>query len=135
MTRMLIAASADVNAKDGGGFTSLHWCSPGGMEDGGGSKIAVAEALIEGGADVNAVDLAGVTCLRWTVLHALEHSNNDDDGDDDGGSSGNTRDFMAAITIPLVRLLLQHNADPAICPQEHSLKTSPVSKKSEVVNW
>ena len=50
----MLAAGADVNARDDAGATPLHLAA-------GAGHLALAEALLEAGADVNATDLQGRT--------------------------------------------------------------------------
>ncbi|MGI9200577.1 MAG: ankyrin repeat domain-containing protein [Woeseiaceae bacterium] len=62
----LIAAGADVNAKNKAGDTPLHWAAADN------SNVEVVNLLIELGADVNAVDKFG-----WLPIHtAAERSSN-----------------------------------------------------------
>jgi len=55
-----IAAGADVNAKDLGGLTDLHYAASGGQKE-------ITELLIAEGADVNAKDESGKTPLHWAA--------------------------------------------------------------------
>jgi ankyrin repeat protein len=55
LTRLL-AAGADVNARDGGGETPAHFAVRAG-------HVAALAALVEAGADVNAADGSGATVL------------------------------------------------------------------------
>ena len=59
-----IAAGADINAKNGGGFTPLHGAVGGPNPNWKGSKDIV-ELLIVNGADVNAKEKSN----GWTPLH------------------------------------------------------------------
>ena len=54
--KQYLDGGADVNAKDGGGWTPLHHAAEAGHKE-------IAELLIANGADVNAKDK-----LRWTPL-------------------------------------------------------------------
>jgi ankyrin repeat protein len=53
-----IAAGMDVNAKDDGDRTPLHWTAGEGHKE-------IVELLIAEGADVNAKDNTGTTTLDW----------------------------------------------------------------------
>ena len=55
-----LAAGTDVNAKDGDGYTPLHFAAINGHKE-------LAELLIDSGADVNAKDDFGETPLDWAV--------------------------------------------------------------------
>ncbi|XP_049769873.1 TD and POZ domain-containing protein 1-like [Schistocerca cancellata] len=55
--RLLLAAGADVRAKDGGGLTALHWAARRG-------DAAVVRLLVSAASDLNASDQE-----RWTPLH------------------------------------------------------------------
>ena len=57
-----IAAGADINAKNGGGFTPLQAAAGEGHKE-------IAQLLIAEGADVNAKSENGVTPLHWAALH------------------------------------------------------------------
>ena len=58
--KQAIAAGADVNAKDLGGLTDLHYAASGGQKE-------ITELLIAEGADVNAKDESGKTPLHWAA--------------------------------------------------------------------
>ena len=59
--KQAIAAGADVNAKDGGGWTPLHHAVEAGHKE-------IAELLIANGADVNAKDKLGWTPLFYAAF-------------------------------------------------------------------
>lgn len=66
--RKLIAAGADLNARDESGYTALTWAARNGSTE-------VAEALIEARADLNARDCAA---NGWTpLIHAIHKNNNE----------------------------------------------------------
>jgi ankyrin repeat protein len=56
-----IRDGSDVNAKDNGGYTPLHWAAD--MGASAGDRVPIAKALIAAGADVNAKDVDGYTPL------------------------------------------------------------------------
>jgi ankyrin repeat protein len=56
-----IREGSDVNAKDNGGYTPLHWAAD--MGANAGDRVPIAKALIAAGADVNAKDVDGYTPL------------------------------------------------------------------------
>ncbi|XP_049944370.1 TD and POZ domain-containing protein 1-like [Schistocerca serialis cubense] len=60
--RLLLAAGADVRAKDGGGFTALHWAALRG-------DAAVVRLLLSAASDPNARDLWGQTPLHLAAHH------------------------------------------------------------------
>ena len=59
--KQYLDGGADVNAKDGGGWTPLHHATEAGHKE-------IAELLIANGADVNAKDKYGRTPLDWAVM-------------------------------------------------------------------
>jgi len=61
VVKYLIAAGADVNAKNSQGMTALHWTAILGRKN-------MVECLIAGGADVNAKDSSGYTTLHWAAM-------------------------------------------------------------------
>ena len=61
----MIAAGADVNAKDADGFAPLHGAACKG-------RIASVKALIAAGADVNAKDTNGFTPLHWAACERVD---------------------------------------------------------------
>ena len=61
----LIERGADVNAKDNGGYTPLHWAS---YND----SIAIAKLLLDAGADLEAKDKWGRTPLDFTDDDEME---------------------------------------------------------------
>src|SRR5450432_62964 len=64
-----IQEGSDVNAKDNGGYTPLHWAADMGAE---GDREAIAKALIAAGADINAKDLDGYTPLATAKIAEAE---------------------------------------------------------------
>ena len=60
-----IRGGLDVSARDGGGYTPLHWAADMGMVNG--EYEAISAALIEAGSDVNAVDGLGRTVLMLAM--------------------------------------------------------------------
>ncbi|XP_076435297.1 uncharacterized protein LOC143275206 [Babylonia areolata] len=110
ITRLLLRAGADVNAKDSAGCTPLMWAVTGGHTN-------TAKLLMEHGADVNTKDCGGWTPLMRAVTGGhtdtakllLEH-----------GADVNTKDsagctpLMCAVEIGHIntaRLLMEHGAD------------------------
>lgn len=86
-SRRLLAQGADVNLRDLGGRTALHWAVDAGI----GGSVETVRALLEAGADVNAQDNIG-----WTPLHHLAARANPERG------------------VEIASLLLQAGADPGI---------------------
>ncbi len=69
IARMLIDAGADINIKDGDGWTPLHWASNN-------SQIEITKMLIDAGADENVQDNKGRTPLhmaaRWNEIEVAK---------------------------------------------------------------
>lgn len=65
-----IKSGADVNARDSGGYTPLHWAADTG--GGSGEHLPTAQALIAAGAEVNAKDNEGDTPLATARLAEAE---------------------------------------------------------------
>ena len=66
VVELLLANKADVNVKDNGGYTPLHWAALGEQKD-------MAELLLASKADVNAWDSNGETPLHWAAVHGHKH--------------------------------------------------------------
>lgn len=66
-TKALIAAGADVNARDARGHTALMWVMS--TKRVPAEAALVAKALIDAGADVRAVDDDNRTALDWARFH------------------------------------------------------------------
>jgi len=91
--KSLIDAKADVNAKQGDGFTALMWAS-------GNGHLEVVRALIDAKADVNAKQGSGFTALMWAsgnghleVVRALIDAKAD--------VNANTTDGITALKLAL----------------------------------
>src|ERR1700691_3690407 len=65
-----IREGSDVNAKDNGGYTPLHWAAD--MGANAGDRVPIAKALIAAGADVNAKDGDGYTPLATAKFAEAE---------------------------------------------------------------
>jgi len=68
VTNVLLAAGADVDARDARGHTALMWVMSMGRVPA--EAALVAQALIDAGADVDAVDDDDRTALDWARYHA-----------------------------------------------------------------
>ena len=62
VVKALLAAGADVNARDDGGWTALHYA--------GRADVRAAELLLAAGADATATAADGTTPLHLAALHA-----------------------------------------------------------------
>ena len=67
--RMLLTASADIDAQDRRGRTALIWATSGTS-----SQPAVVQLLVEEGADVDVVDASGGTALLHAAIHGHTES-------------------------------------------------------------
>ena len=96
---MLIAAGADVNARDGSGYTPLHWAA---MSERGDARLV--RSMIAAGADVNVKGAFDETPLTWAakrgetlIVDALQRA----------GAQGQA----AATPAPITMAVPTHTAD------------------------
>lgn len=123
IVELLLASEADVAARDGRGFTALHYASMKGTYWGGDhwdpvACPAIIARLIEGGADVNAADQRGITPLHLAVFNEsdevvkelLEHGADPNSGQD--LESMPLHEAAASMNLEIAGLLLDAGADP-----------------------